>query len=100
MAEAESRMNFPGDPSTALLAACAGDTVKLFDFSAEAGDPCTLSYTPSPGCAVNSVKWNHTSELFVLQRTVDARYDHRVSVAHGLTKSGFNSRLFVMKAVK
>lgn len=45
----------------ALLAASGGDTVKLFDVSVKAGDPCTLSYTPSPGCLVNSVKWNHTS---------------------------------------
>jgi hypothetical protein len=49
------------DPSMALLAASGGDTVKLFDVSVKAGDPCTLSYTPSPGCLVNSVKWNHTS---------------------------------------
>lgn len=45
----------------ALLAASGGDTVKLFDVSVKAGDPCTLSYTPSPGCLVNSVKWNHTN---------------------------------------
>lgn len=45
----------------ALLAASGGDTVKLFDVSVESGDPCTLSYTPSPGCHVNSVKWNHTN---------------------------------------
>ncbi|XP_023537038.1 protein NEDD1-like [Cucurbita pepo subsp. pepo] len=53
-----------GDPSMALLAASAGDTVKLFDVSAysnDLGDPCTLSYTPSPGYQVNSVKWNHTN---------------------------------------
>ncbi|XAR66231.1 hypothetical protein NMG60_11012384 [Bertholletia excelsa] len=49
------------DPSTALLAAAGGDTVKLFDVSVESGDPCTLSYTPSPGSQVNSVKWNHTN---------------------------------------
>lgn len=45
----------------ALLAASGGDTVKLFDVSVEPGDPCTLSYTPSPGIQVNSVKWNHTN---------------------------------------
>ncbi|XP_059666320.1 protein NEDD1-like [Cornus florida] len=45
----------------ALLAASGGDTVKLFDVSVEPGDPCTLSYTPSPGFQVNSVKWNHTN---------------------------------------
>lgn len=45
-----------------LLAASGGDTVKLFDASVKPGDPCTLSYTPSPGSHVNSVKWNHTSE--------------------------------------
>ncbi|KAJ4840982.1 Protein nedd1, partial [Turnera subulata] len=49
------------DPSKALLAACGGDTVKLFDVAEERGDPCTLTYTPSPGCFVNSVKWNHTN---------------------------------------
>lgn len=49
------------DPSMALLAASGGDTVKLFDVSEERGDPCTLTYTPSPGCVVNSVKWNHTN---------------------------------------
>ncbi|GAV70309.1 WD40 domain-containing protein [Cephalotus follicularis] len=49
------------DRSTALLAASGGDTVKLFDVSVDAGDPCTLSYTPSPSCLVNSLKWNHTN---------------------------------------
>ncbi|KAG6670166.1 protein NEDD1 isoform X2 [Carya illinoinensis] len=49
------------DPSMALLASSGGDTVKLFDVSVKAGDPCTLSYTPSPGCLVNSLKWNHTN---------------------------------------
>ncbi|KAL8093506.1 hypothetical protein AgCh_035397 [Apium graveolens] len=48
------------DPSM-LLAASGGDTVKLFDVSVESGDPCTLSYTPSPGFQINSVKWNHTN---------------------------------------
>lgn len=54
-------MNF-ADPSVALLAASGGDTVKLFDVSGKPGDPCALTYTPSPGSLVNSVKWNHTSE--------------------------------------
>lgn len=49
------------DPSVALLAASGGDTVKLFDVSVKSGDPCVSSYIPSPGCHVNSVKWNHTS---------------------------------------
>ncbi|KAL9388801.1 hypothetical protein Peur_017406 [Populus x canadensis] len=49
------------DPSMSLLAASGGDTVKLFDVSVEPGDPCTLNYTPNPGCVVNSVKWNHTN---------------------------------------
>ncbi|KAF5742700.1 Transducin/WD40 repeat-like superfamily protein isoform 1 [Tripterygium wilfordii] len=48
------------DPSTALLAACGGDTVKLFDV-VKPGDPCTLTYAPSPGCLLNCVKWNHTN---------------------------------------
>ncbi|KAK1355271.1 Transducin/WD40 repeat-like superfamily protein [Heracleum sosnowskyi] len=48
------------DPSM-LLATSGGDTVKLFDVSVVSGDPCTLSYTPSPGFQVNSVKWNHTN---------------------------------------
>ncbi|KAI9114100.1 hypothetical protein K1719_014750 [Acacia pycnantha] len=50
-----------GDPSTALSAACGGDIVKLFDSSVKSGDPCSLSYAPSPGFQVNSVKWNHTT---------------------------------------
>lgn len=52
------------DQSTALLAAAGGDTVKLFDVSADSGgdgDPCALSYTPSPGSIVNTIKWNHTN---------------------------------------
>ncbi|XP_056695908.1 protein NEDD1 [Spinacia oleracea] len=44
-----------------LLAASGGDTVKLFDVSVKSGDPCSLNYTPSPGCQVNSIKWNHTN---------------------------------------
>lgn len=36
--------------------------MKLFDVSEDTGsDPCTLSYSPSPGFQVNSVKWNHTN---------------------------------------
>ncbi|GFS36042.1 transducin/WD40 repeat-like superfamily protein [Actinidia rufa] len=49
------------DPSPSILAAAGGDTVKLFDVSVKSGDPCTLSYTPSPSFQVNSVKWNHTN---------------------------------------
>ncbi|XP_047315785.1 protein NEDD1-like [Impatiens glandulifera] len=44
-----------------IVAAAGGDTVKLFDASGESGDPCILSYTPSPSFQVNSVKWNHTN---------------------------------------
>lgn len=44
-----------------LLAACGGDTVKLFDVSVEAGDPCAFHYTPTPSCQVNCAKWNHTN---------------------------------------
>lgn len=44
-----------------LLAASGGDTVKLFDVSVEPRDPCILSYAPSPGFQVNSIKWNHTN---------------------------------------
>lgn len=49
------------NPSGALLAASGGDTVKLFDVTVDLGDPCVLSYSPSPGSHVNSIKWNHTS---------------------------------------
>nr|GMC59110.1 protein NEDD1 isoform X1 [Ipomoea batatas] len=44
-----------------LLAAGGGDTVKLFDLSLEPRDTCILTYTPSPGSQVNSVKWSHTN---------------------------------------
>ncbi|XP_060210775.1 protein NEDD1 isoform X2 [Lycium barbarum] len=44
-----------------LLATSGGDTVKLFDLSLEPRDPCILSYIPSPGFQVNSLKWNHTN---------------------------------------
>ena len=50
------------DPSIAMLSTSGGDTVKLFDVSLGLGDPCTLSYSPSPGHHVYSVKWSHTSE--------------------------------------
>ncbi|RXI08893.1 hypothetical protein DVH24_023037 [Malus domestica] len=49
------------DPSMTLLAASGGDTVKLFDVSDKSADPLVLSYTPSPGSHVNSLKWNHTN---------------------------------------
>ncbi|KAL4331874.1 hypothetical protein GQ457_07G018120 [Hibiscus cannabinus] len=51
----------PPDPSVELLAASGGDTVKIFDIKLEPDDPCVLSYSPSPSCFVNSVKWNHTN---------------------------------------
>ncbi|PIN07929.1 Nuclear protein COP1 [Handroanthus impetiginosus] len=44
-----------------LLTAAGGDTVKLFDISVEPQNPCVLTYTPSPGLRVNSVKWNHNN---------------------------------------
>ncbi|EOY17995.1 Transducin/WD40 repeat-like superfamily protein isoform 2 [Theobroma cacao] len=53
-------MNLP-DPSMELLAASGGDTVKIFDIKLEPNDPCVSSYSPSPSCLVNSVKWNHTN---------------------------------------
>ncbi|KAM7269925.1 hypothetical protein ACFE04_029139 [Oxalis oulophora] len=65
------------DPSTALLAACGGDTVKLFDVSVEPGDPCTLSYTPSPSHIVNSLKWNHTNLV-----VASAGEDKKISLWH------------------
>ncbi|KAH7672812.1 protein NEDD1 protein [Dioscorea alata] len=49
------------NPTGALLAASGGDTVKLFDVTVDLGDPCVLSYSPSPGSHVNSIKWNHTN---------------------------------------
>ncbi|ONK62031.1 uncharacterized protein A4U43_C08F36080 [Asparagus officinalis] len=49
------------DRSASLLATCGGDTVKLFDVSVDSGDPCALSYSPTPGSQVNCVKWNHTN---------------------------------------
>ncbi|GER36701.1 transducin/WD40 repeat-like superfamily protein, partial [Striga asiatica] len=47
-----------------LLAACGGDTVKLFDPSLEPQNPCVLTYSPSPGSRVNSIKWNHNNLVF------------------------------------
>ncbi|KAA3481888.1 protein NEDD1 [Gossypium australe] len=47
-------MNLP-DPSSELLAASGGDTVKIFDIKLEPNDPCVLSYSPSPSCIVNSI---------------------------------------------
>ncbi|GFP81752.1 protein nedd1 [Phtheirospermum japonicum] len=44
-----------------LLAASGGDTVKLFDISVEPQNPCVLTYSPSSGSRVNSVKWNHNN---------------------------------------
>ncbi|KAG6532431.1 hypothetical protein ZIOFF_006274 [Zingiber officinale] len=44
------------DSSVSLLATCDSDIVKLFDVTVDAGDPCTLIYTPSPGSQINSVK--------------------------------------------
>ncbi|KAL0382052.1 UNVERIFIED_CONTAM: protein NEDD1 [Sesamum calycinum] len=44
-----------------LLAAAGGDTVKLFDISVEPQNPCVLTYSPSPGVRLNSVKWNHNN---------------------------------------
>ncbi|OIT33425.1 PREDICTED: protein NEDD1 [Nicotiana attenuata] len=49
------------DSIKSLLAASGADTVKLFDLSLEPRDPCILSYTPSPGFLVNSLKWNFTN---------------------------------------
>ncbi|XP_039024760.1 protein NEDD1-like [Hibiscus syriacus] len=53
-------MNLLG-PSQELLAASGGDTVKIFDIKLGPNDPCVLSYSPSPSCFVNSIKWNHTN---------------------------------------
>ncbi|KAE8691915.1 hypothetical protein F3Y22_tig00110864pilonHSYRG00029 [Hibiscus syriacus] len=49
------------DPSLELLATRGGDTVRIFDIKLEPNDSCVLSYSPSPNCFVNSVKWNHTN---------------------------------------
>ncbi|KAL6123642.1 hypothetical protein ACLB2K_076161 [Fragaria x ananassa] len=65
------------DPSVTLLAASGGDIVKLFDVSVKSGDPCVSSYIPSPGCHVNSVKWNHTNLV-----VVSAGDDKKISLLH------------------
>ncbi|KAK4776663.1 hypothetical protein SAY86_005351 [Trapa natans] len=65
------------DPPKGLLAASGGDTVKLFDVSAESSDPCTLSYTPTPNCTVNSIKWNHTNLVIA-----SAGEDKKISLWH------------------
>lgn len=44
-----------------LLATCGGDSLKLFDVSVEAGDPCSFQYTPTPASQINCAKWNHTN---------------------------------------
>ncbi|KAL2653642.1 hypothetical protein R1flu_021770 [Riccia fluitans] len=44
-----------------LLAACGGETVKLFDPGPEISEPCIFQYTPAPGYQVNCAKWNHTN---------------------------------------
>ncbi|XP_072970860.1 protein NEDD1 [Typha angustifolia] len=65
------------DPSAPLLATCGGDTVKLFDVTVDAGDPCILSYSPTPGSQVNSVKWNHTNLV-----VASAGDDKKISLWH------------------
>ncbi|KAL0321902.1 UNVERIFIED_CONTAM: protein NEDD1, partial [Sesamum calycinum] len=61
--------------SAKLLAASGGDTVKLFDISVEPQDPCVLTYSPSPGLRVNSVKWNHNNLVLA-----SAGEDSRISL--------------------
>ncbi|KAK4382821.1 protein NEDD1 [Sesamum angolense] len=51
------------------------DTVKLFDISVEPQDPCVLTYSPSPGLRVNSVKWNHNNLVLA-----SAGEDSRISL--------------------
>ncbi|KAF9597041.1 hypothetical protein IFM89_015196 [Coptis chinensis] len=66
------------DPSMALLSSTGGDTVKLFNLSMESDrDPCTLTYSPSPGSHVNSVKWNHTNLV-----VASAGDDKKISLWH------------------
>ncbi|KAG1337820.1 protein NEDD1 [Cocos nucifera] len=65
------------DPSASLLATCGGDTVKIFDVTVDAGDPCVLSYTPSPRFQVNSVRWNHTNLV-----VASAGDDRKISLWH------------------
>jgi hypothetical protein len=79
---------------TSLLAACGGETVKLFDVSIETGDPCTFQYTPSPGYQVNCARWNHTSTflrplpLGVLT-TLSSRVDPAIRFSIQTGSSGF-----------
>ncbi|KAL3839767.1 hypothetical protein ACJIZ3_024358 [Penstemon smallii] len=54
------------DTAKLLLVASGGDTVKLFDVSVESQNSCILAYSPSPGLHVNSVKWNHNSNLWTV----------------------------------
>ncbi|XP_024015137.1 protein NEDD1 isoform X2 [Eutrema salsugineum] len=75
------------EPSWRLLAASGGDTVKLFDVSAAAepvvDNPCVfLSYTPTPGSVVNSVKWNHTNMV-----VASVGEDKKISLWHKNGKS-------------
>ncbi|KAJ6830884.1 protein NEDD1 [Iris pallida] len=65
------------DPSSSLLATCAGDTVKIFDVTVDSGDPCTLSYSPAPGSPINCVKWNHTNLV-----VASAGDDKKISLWH------------------
>ncbi|KAL8488205.1 hypothetical protein ACS0TY_024478 [Phlomoides rotata] len=55
-----------------LLAASGGDAVKLFDVSQ---NQCLLTYSPSPGLTLNSVKWNHNNMVLA-----SAGDDGRVSL--------------------
>ncbi|KAL2541635.1 Transducin/WD40 repeat-like superfamily protein [Abeliophyllum distichum] len=66
-----------------LLAASGGDTVKLFDISAEPRDPCVLSYAPSPSFRVNSVKWNHNN-LVVASAGDDKKISFRRKNGQGM----------------
>ncbi|KAJ7528226.1 hypothetical protein O6H91_16G090500 [Diphasiastrum complanatum] len=48
----------------AFLAACGGDTIKLFDVrggETGGGDPYTLQYAASLGLHINCAHWNHTN---------------------------------------
>ncbi|XP_038981010.1 protein NEDD1-like isoform X2 [Phoenix dactylifera] len=65
------------DSSASLLTTCGGDTVKIFDVTVDSGDPCVLSYTPSPGFQVNSVRWNHTNLV-----VASAGDDRKISLWH------------------
>ncbi|KAG9449748.1 hypothetical protein H6P81_009713 [Aristolochia fimbriata] len=50
---------------------------RVFDISKQPNDPCTLSYSPSPGSQVNSVKWNHTNLV-----VASAGDDKKISLWH------------------